>query len=438
MESRPGMVSGSKKNRLSALDKKAEKQRKKISNFVLKYIKVQKKAKGMEVFNPRSTFYLPLLLIVFLGIGFGSSAQSKKYAITKIVVDAGHGGHDGGCHGKHAKEKDVALAVSLKFGKMVEENFPSVKVIYTRKTDVFVTLNDRADIANDNKADLFICIHCNSGGKSAHGTETFVMGLHKSEDNLHLAQRENASILMEEDYQSRYENFNPNSPEAYIIFSLRQNAFLEQSLSMASKVESRFRNTGRPGRGVKQAGFWVLYRTTMPSILIETGFLTNPEEEKYMASDKGQEEIARSIFEAFKDYKIEAESVPAGVPIEKEKKENKKEEEKPFERPKNETGIIPSDTILFSVQIGTGTRKKPMDLSSAVYAGLEGVKEMMGEDGSIKYLVGREVKYEDAVKIQESLKEKGLRSPFVVAYKGQERIPVGEAIRESRVGEIKK
>ena len=246
------------------------------------------------------------LVIMISPIFLAYKEDVKSFSITKVVIDAGHGGHDAGCLGSSSKEKEVTLAVALKLGKYIEENFNDVKVIYTRKTDVFVELHERASIANTNKADFFICIHCNSGPKEAIGAETYVMGLHKTEDNLSVAKRENASIMMEENYKSNYEGFDPNSPESYIAFSLYQHAFMSQSLSFASKVQSQLKEkTGRSSRGVKQAGFLVLYRTTMPSVLIETGFLTNSNEEKFLTTGQGQDQIASAIFRAFRDYKLE-------------------------------------------------------------------------------------------------------------------------------------
>ena len=234
-------------------------------------------------------------------------AESK---VDVVVIDAGHGGHDNGTHGRVLKEKDLALKIALKVGGYIEKNMPGVKVIYTRKDDTYIALDERAAIANKNKADLFICIHANANPNTkAFGTETFVMGLHKDEGNLAIAQRENSVILMDENYQERYEGFD-NSPESYILFTLTQSAYQENSLKFASKIESQFKDrVGRQSRGVKQAGFVVLWRTTMPSVLIETGFLTNGDEEKFLAGGEGQELIASGIYRAFKDYKSDVESI---------------------------------------------------------------------------------------------------------------------------------
>lgn len=213
--------------------------------------------------------------------------------------------------GKHLKEKDVALKISLKLGQYIEKNMPGVKIIYTRKDDRYIDLADRPMMANNEKADLFICIHANAvKGATAYGTETYVMGMHRSEANMEVAQRENAVMLLDENYKERYEGFDPNSPESYILFSLTQSAYQESSLKLAQKIESQFKSkVGRYSRGVRQAGFWVLWKTAMPSVLVEVGFLTNATEEAYLGSAKGQDEIASGIYRAFKEYKEQIESL---------------------------------------------------------------------------------------------------------------------------------
>lgn len=237
--------------------------------------------------------------------------QQKDFKVRTVVIDAGHGGKDPGTIGKFAKEKDVVLKIALKTGKYIEENIPGVNVLYTRKTDKYVDFQNRADVANKNKADLFMSIHANSiVGANAYGTETFVMGLHKDNSNFEVAKRENSVILMDENYKEKYEGFDPNSPESYILFSLNQSAYQENSLRFAQKVEDQFKNrVGRYSRGVKQAGFLVLWMTTTPSVLIETGFLSHKKEEEFLASDNGQDLIASGIYRAFKDYKTDIESI---------------------------------------------------------------------------------------------------------------------------------
>lgn len=238
------------------------------------------------------------------------NANAGNTGIKTIVIDAGHGGKDPGAIGAgKINEKDIALSVALKVGEMIQKNFPDVNVIFTRKTDVFLELHERAEIANKNKADLFMAIHCNSStSPGLYGTSTYVLGLHRTEANLEVAKRENSVILLEDDRDKHYE-FDPNTPEGHIIMSMKQNAFLDQSIDIASKIENQYETFAkRKSLGVKQAGFYVIYKTAMPSLLSEIGFISNLEEEKFLNSAKGQEQIATSLFKAFKDYKFEMEN----------------------------------------------------------------------------------------------------------------------------------
>lgn len=231
-----------------------------------------------------------------------------RYRLRTVVLDAGHGGKDRGCAGASAREADVALGLILALGRQIQENMPDVKVIYTRKTNVFIELDERAAIANRNHADLFISIHCNAGPSQSHGTEVWTMGLHKTTANLGVAQRENSVILQEKNYQSRYDGFDPRSPQSHILFSLFQSAYITNSLRFAQRVDRQLRTSvSRPSRGVKQAGFLVLWKSTMPSVLIESGFLTNPAEERYLNEKANQSYMAAGIFRAFREYKRELE-----------------------------------------------------------------------------------------------------------------------------------
>jgi N-acetylmuramoyl-L-alanine amidase len=237
--------------------------------------------------------------------------EATRYHLRTVVLDAGHGGKDIGCSGRSAHEADVALAIILDLGRRIKEGYPGVRVIYTRRTNVFVELDERAAIANRNHADLFISVHCNAGPHSSHGTEVWCMGPHKTEANLGVAKRENAVILQEKDYQRRYDGFNPNSPQGNILFSLFQSAYITNSLRLAQRVDRHFRTSvGRSSRGVKQAGFIVLWKSTMPSVLIESGFLTNPTEENYLDNKAGQQAIAGGIYRAFREYKHDLEGGP--------------------------------------------------------------------------------------------------------------------------------
>lgn len=234
---------------------------------------------------------------------------SGQYKVHTIVIDAGHGGKDTGCLGKKVKEKDITLAVAIKLGKLINEHMPDVKVLYTRKTDKFVELHKRAALANKNKADLFISIHCNSSDRNtATGSETYVMGLHTSEANLMTAIRENAVVRLEKNYSSVYNGFNPESPSAHIIFANYQNANLNNSILLANNIEKQqIQRNKRTSRGVKQAGFLVLWKTTCPGVLTEIGFLTNGKEEKYLADSYGRTLVASAIYRAVRAYKQEIE-----------------------------------------------------------------------------------------------------------------------------------
>jgi N-acetylmuramoyl-L-alanine amidase len=258
-------------------------------------------------------FILLFFLITISILGTSQPLNLLKSSIKVVVIDAGHGGKDPGCHG-HSKinEKDIALDIALKLGKIIEENLPDVQVIYTRKDDRFIELWQRAAIANRNKADLFISVHCNAHtSTSLNGAESYVMGIHKTNGNLAVSRRENESLQLEANYQEsgHYSDFDPDSPEAQIILSLYQNSFLEHSIELASTLQDKVKATGSlRDLGVNQAGFVVLWKTTMPSVLVETGFLTNAKDEAYLTSEKGKNESARNIFEAVRDFKVKLEA----------------------------------------------------------------------------------------------------------------------------------
>jgi len=278
----------------------------KIEYSFLRYAKLINLRKFARIEN-----FMPIFMLL-ISICATLPALNKRQVRT-IVIDAGHGGHDPGCQYGGIKEKEVTLKIALELGKKISEELSDVKVIYTRKSDDFVTLWDRANIANRNQADLFISIHCNANKNTAvSGTETFAMGLHKAESNLEVSKRENDVILMEKNYEERYEGFDPNSPETHIILSLHQNAYLDKSIDLASRIEKYFvKNKVNTSRGVKQAGFVVLWKTKMPSILIETGFLSNKSDRNLLTSPEGVDKITDNITYSLIDFKQSIENVQA-------------------------------------------------------------------------------------------------------------------------------
>jgi N-acetylmuramoyl-L-alanine amidase len=368
-----------------------------------------------------------ILILTSFNICFSQNSKVKT-----VVIDAGHGGHDPGCLGSKTKEKDIALAVSLNLGAYIEKNCPDVKVIYTRKTDEFVELYRRAQIANENKADLFICIHCNSNpSKASCGTETYVMGLYKTQANLMVAQKENSSILLEDSYANNYDGFNPGSTEAYIIFSLYQNAYMDQSLSFATLVQKQIKNKAETfDRGVKQAGFLVLWKTAMPSVLIETGFLSNPKEEDYLASESGQNNIAHSIFKAFREYKNELEGNKKNIndtiqnndilPYQKNIKDTTVKSSDTTKK------ISPKDDIIFKVQFATSSENKP--LNSAYFKGMKDVQQY-SQGGLYKYVTGNESTPESAMALLGRVHDMGFKDAFLIAFLNGERISPQEAAK---------
>lgn len=331
-----------------------------------------------------------------------------------IVIDPGHGGSDPGCHGLYAREKDVTLAISLRLGILLKQNCPDIKVIFTRTTDTFVELEERAAIANRNKADLFVCIHCNANSdKTAYGTETYLMGISKVQGNLEVAQRENSVILLEDNYRQKYDGFDPNSAEANIFFSLYQNAHMQQSITLADKIESDYKTAGRYSRGVKQAGFWVLWRTNMPSILTETGFLTNKTEEKYLDSPSGEQEVAQDIFNAISEYKNEwgesvtaaKDSLPAVI------KSDPVDDVNEYS--------VSGDSIIFKIQICASlqtlnTRVEP-------YQSIPDL-EMEHATSYYKYMAGKYTDVQQARARLRMLQQSGFPDAFLVAYKNGKRI----------------
>ena len=350
--------------------------------------------------------------------------------VNTVVIDAGHGGHDTGACGRNSREKDITLAIALKLGRYIKDNLKDVKVIYTRKTDEFIELFRRARIANENHADLFISIHCNANPSAMpFGTETYVMGLHRSNANLSVAKAENAAILLEDDYIANYDGFDPKSPEGNIFFSMMQNTFLDNSLDFASSVENQFSSRlNLLSRGVKQAGFLVLYKTAMPGVLVETGFLSNSKDEKFLLSDKGQESIAYSIYKAFRDYKhmlefgVHAPMDTSKIIVSKETKPDLKEAK--HDLPEDVKPQASVNDVIFKVQFATSPAKKPLAPDS--FKGLEDVS-MYTHEGLCKYTIGNASTLEDASRIRTELLRKGYKDAFIVAFQGGKRITLSEA-----------
>ena len=255
-----------------------------------------------------------LLLCTCLATSLFATGGGEKKRFT-LVIDAGHGGHDAGACGKYGKEKNINLNVALAFGKLVENNCPDVKVVYTRKKDVFIPLQRRADIANSNKADLFISIHTNAlpGGKIAYGSETYTLGIARAAANLEVAKRENSVITYESDYKTTYEGFDPSKAESYVIFEFMQDRYMKQSVELARQIQKNYAAAGRQNKGVHQAGFLVLRNTTMPAVLTELGFISTPQEESYLTSDRGVRELSRSIYNGFIAYRKQHDKAAAPV-----------------------------------------------------------------------------------------------------------------------------
>ena len=347
-----------------------------------------------------------VLFLIFL-LPLCALAQ-KGEKIQTVVIDAGHGGKDTGALGTVTTEKALNLAVALKFGNYIKENLPDVKVIYTRDKDKFVELSERAAIANRNNADVFISIHCNSTEtpNSAYGAETFVMGESKNEKNLALAKKENAAILLE-DNTDAYDNFDPNSTEAYILFSLSQSLYQSQSLNLAGKVQQQFASKGRHDRGVQQAGFLVLWKTSMPSILVELGFINNTKEEQFLNSEKGQTQMALALYRAFEEYKREFEA-------ENHVSAKSADEKKP----------TTNGETYFTVQFSTLNKKVPV--TDKAFNGIKEV-EVYEYNGAYRYVSGRFLTKAEAVTRQNEIRNKGYKDAFVIAFVNGERGTIKQA-----------
>lgn len=345
--------------------------------------------------------YLLVLLLIIVWQPLISQAKLDKFI---VVLDAGHGGHDPGRPTKFDKEKNVALKIVLEIGKKLETH-KDIKVIYTRKTDVFIELRERAAIANRADADLFVSIHCNAHNTQAYGTETFVLSVENTGRNFDVAKAENEVIFLEDNYEENYAGFDPNSPESLIGLALLQEDYVEQSIWLAAKVEKNFKNKlKRRSRGVKQQPLWVMHNTYMPSVLIETGFLTNRTEGKYLSSKAGQQQLAKQITNAILDYKNEWIITDTDVIVQSD----------------NEAVGITSN-VVYKVQIAAGSRN--LDLKPYNFKGLRGVSVESYGNG-YKYFYGNTPNYEEAKQYQKEAKDKGYSSCFIVAYKDGKQVKI--------------
>jgi N-acetylmuramoyl-L-alanine amidase len=385
--------------------------------------------KKMMTYN-RIKFFLLLLVFQFALLTHGQVAKLERPSIKTIVIDAGHGGKDPGCHGASANEKTVCLNIALLLGEMIKNQFPQMKVVYTRDKDVFVELDERANIANKAKADLFICIHANSASPNAYGAETYVLGLHRTDSQQKVAERENATIYLEEDKGEKYKDFDL-SPDALIARQIQLKVFLDQSISFADKLQKEFKSIGRYNRGVKQAGFLVLYKTTMPSVLIETGFLTNPAEDKFLADAEGQKKMANAMFVAFQNYKNELEGVDLRIVSNSSKSTAPKNE---TQKDLVNTGFsaenpVPDewkDKVIFMVQIETSDVK--IETSHPKFKGMK-VSEYQ-QDKLFKYTTGIFINdFKAANNWKNDLRINGFEHAFLVAFLNGERINLEKAIK---------
>ena len=394
-----------------------------------------------------------LAVLFLITQGLVVAAQNKKFT---LVIDAGHGGHDAGAFGASSKEKNINLNVALAFGNYVERNCPDVKVVYTRKTDVFVTLHERANIANRHKADLFVSIHTNAlpAGKQARGLETYTLGMNRANENFDVAKRENAVILYEKDYEQHYEGFDPNSSESYIMFEFMQDKNMAQSVDLAKMVQKRAcSSANRQNKGVKQAGFLVLRETSMPSCLIELGFITTPQEEQQLNTRECIDALGYGIFQAFVDYRNKYDKtiiVPFEAPerqvmenqaqekVQKESEGGKTQtaEQEKDNVPRSESKMVnevpeqkpatDSEAPIFKIQVLTSTTL--IRQGDKRLKGLDGV-DYYKDGGIYKYTIGASANYNEIYRLRKTMVGK-FPQAFIIAFKGGQRTDVVEAIKE--------
>jgi N-acetylmuramoyl-L-alanine amidase len=408
------------------------------------------KKKISIIISKRSFATILAFFSIILIISGQGNLNNSDYSVDTIVIDPGHGGKDPGTSGIYAKEKDVVLSIALKLGEYIETRLANVKVIYTRTTDEYVTLHERANIANSHNADLYISIHANGmpGREAAYGTETYVLGLHRAEENFEVAKRENSVILLEDDYSTRYEGFDPHSPETYIMLALMQKVYFGHSINFARYVQDQFRERAhRKDRGVKQQGLLVLAQSAMPAVLIEVGFLTNPEEEQYLISEVGQDYIASAIFRAFREYKntIESGNIIAklnnsgghhyydSVSYKSYGNEliSRNNQDNPIPDSNNPEDVSykivkRNPDIFFKVQVTASTN--PIPLNSDVFKNFSEIQEFHISE-IYKYAVGKKETYEEIVEYSKSVKSR-FPDAFVIAVKDDKIIPLSKALKE--------
>jgi N-acetylmuramoyl-L-alanine amidase len=384
-----------------------------------------------DMTKKRQYIWILFLLTGFFILGNSTEIKSQQRPVSSIrtiVIDPGHGGKDPGAVYGKVREKKIVLDIALKLGNYIKNAYPEVNVIYTRDRDVFVPLFQRAAIANKNDADLFISIHVNAVERGlVQGTETYILGQHRTKDNLEVAKKENAVILLEDDYHITYEGFDPNSPESYIMFELVQDEYLEQSAMLASAVQDQFRERAkRIDRSVKQAGFLVLRQTTMPGILVETGFINHPAERKFLMSDSGRDYLASAIFRAFRDYKKKIEARSSFNLVTESNTEELRSSSVSYPQKDKETVQPVANNIFFSVQIAS--LSNPVETNAKNFKGENGV--FMQNQGQVyRYFSGKFKSVQHAREEQKRLQKK-YNGAFVVAFENNELVPVETATQK--------
>ena len=368
------------------------------------------------------SFLIIVVLYMFTAC-FVSAQQKGQFKLKTVVIDPGHGGKDSGAVYDKYKEKDIVLDIALKLGSKLQNKYPDLNIVYTRKTDLTVTLMQRSEIANKADGDLFISIHVNSvtGIPAARGVETFTLGTHKNAANLAVARKENNVITLEDGYKQTYEGFDPNDEESYIMFSLGQHAYQRESLAFSFEVQKEFKsNLVTNDRGMKQAGFWVLWSISMPSILTEVGFISNTSDRNYLISSSGKEKIAKSLFDAFVSYKKDTEVESTyDVAIVKPKPELKSKELSMEDMYDN------SLKVYFSVQMFAS--KSKFNLMNSRFNIVKGAVFMKKEASLFKYYAGKTNSKEEILSLQKILRKNGYKDAFVVAFKNDKKISVSDA-----------